>query len=251
MCCWVTILHPGGLWCSGEGVGADKREVAGEYPALYITGIPRQWLLRCKPIKTKNGSLIKHSSRFLLQLLLAKNLETVLALSSVCTSSNDRIPLATSLLQIFRHERQEAHLLKTLNDLDMEKEGKSSKNVSDLQQHDWILLTLLCPSNLWCLINFSTREVPVRGLILLIMNVTEFKTWPYRLGIHLIPWHFDGHHVNGPVHEDDCHVFCPHRSSECYWKNNGKQTILWGTSFKIGGPQTLVVIGGRQITTPN
>ena len=58
-----------------------------------------------------------------LQLLLAKDLETVLALSNVCTNSNDRIPLANALLQIFRHERHEAHLLKTMNDLEIEKEG--------------------------------------------------------------------------------------------------------------------------------
>lgn len=56
------------------------------------------------------------------ELLLAKDLETVLALSSVCTSSQDRVPLATALLQIFRHEQQEAHLLRTLTDLDIENE---------------------------------------------------------------------------------------------------------------------------------
>ena len=60
------------------------------------------------------------------QLLLAKDLETVLALSStVSANSNDRAPLATALLQIFRHEHQEAHLLRTLNDLDIDNEGKS------------------------------------------------------------------------------------------------------------------------------
>ena len=61
-----------------------------------------------------------------LQLLLAKDLETVLALSSVssgASGSNDHAPLATALLQIFRHERQEAHLLKTLNDIDIDNEG--------------------------------------------------------------------------------------------------------------------------------
>jgi len=57
--------------------------------------------------------------------LLAKDLETVLALSQVTKCSNDRAPLATALLQIFRHEHQEAHLLKTLNDLDIDNEGKS------------------------------------------------------------------------------------------------------------------------------
>jgi len=59
------------------------------------------------------------------QLLLAKDLETVLALSSVSAGSNDRGPLATALLQIFRHEHQEAHLLRTLNDLVIDNEGES------------------------------------------------------------------------------------------------------------------------------
>ena len=57
------------------------------------------------------------------QLLLAKDLETVLALAKVCRET-DRIPLATALLQIFRHERQEAQLLTTLADLDIENEGR-------------------------------------------------------------------------------------------------------------------------------
>lgn len=63
---------------------------------------------------------------FSYQLLVAKDLETVLALSStVSANSNDRAPLATALLQIFRHEHQEAHLLKTLNDFDIDNEGQS------------------------------------------------------------------------------------------------------------------------------
>jgi Ras GTPase-activating protein 1 len=60
------------------------------------------------------------------ELLLAKDLETVLALSSVSAASNDRAPLATALLQIFRHERQEAHLLRTLNDLDIDHEDSAA-----------------------------------------------------------------------------------------------------------------------------
>jgi hypothetical protein len=68
---------------------------------------------------------------FKFQLLVAKDLETVLALSStVSANSNDRAPLATALLQIFRHEHQEAHLLKTLNDLDIDNEGETLFYVS-------------------------------------------------------------------------------------------------------------------------
>jgi len=53
----------------------------------------------------------------------------VLALSAVSAGGNDRGPLATALLQIFRHEHQEAHLLKTLNDLDIDNEGRSYLNL--------------------------------------------------------------------------------------------------------------------------
>ena len=56
-----------------------------------------------------------------LQLLLNKDLQAVLALSAVC--SNSRVSLATALLQIFRHERQEAHLINTLNEKEIEREG--------------------------------------------------------------------------------------------------------------------------------
>lgn len=69
---------------------------------------------------------------FVLQLLLAKDLETVLALSAVSAGSNDRGPLATALLQIFRHEHQEAHLLRTLNDLDIDNEGEFHVRVTFL-----------------------------------------------------------------------------------------------------------------------
>ena len=59
--------------------------------------------------------------------MLAKDLETVLSLCSACSGNNDRIPLANALLQIFRHERHEAHLLKTLNDLDIDGEGRAAR----------------------------------------------------------------------------------------------------------------------------
>jgi hypothetical protein len=37
--------------------------------------------------------------------------------------SSERIPLAKSLLQIFRHEKQEKVILKTMNDFEINKEG--------------------------------------------------------------------------------------------------------------------------------
>jgi len=86
------------------------------------------------PVGKSDMGSIRVSSRFLheiimpiteysslKELLLAKDLETVLALAKVCRET-DRIPLATALLQIFRHERQEAPLLTTLTDLDIDNE---------------------------------------------------------------------------------------------------------------------------------
>lgn len=58
------------------------------------------------------------------QLILDPNLEAVRALADICHL--DRMPLATSLLRVFRHERKEADLLKTLNDAEIEKEEETS-----------------------------------------------------------------------------------------------------------------------------
>lgn len=57
------------------------------------------------------------------ELLVGKDLETVKSLCAAC--ANDRVPLANALLQIFRHERHEAHLLKTLNEIDIDAEGEA------------------------------------------------------------------------------------------------------------------------------
>lgn len=58
------------------------------------------------------------------QLILDPSLEVVRALSDICHL--DRMPLATSLLRIFRHEKKEADLLKSLNDAEIEKEEETS-----------------------------------------------------------------------------------------------------------------------------
>ncbi len=72
--------------------------------------------------------MLYSTCELIFQLVLAKDLESVLALSNVCTNSNDRIPLANALLQIFRHERHEAHLLKTMTDLEVDREGQQLPN---------------------------------------------------------------------------------------------------------------------------
>ncbi|XP_014259409.1 ras GTPase-activating protein 1 [Cimex lectularius] len=58
------------------------------------------------------------------QLILDPSLEVVRALADICHL--DRMPLANSLLRIFRHEKKEADLLKSLNDAEIEKEEETS-----------------------------------------------------------------------------------------------------------------------------
>ena len=59
---------------------------------------------------------------FLWQLLLNGDLSNILELFNICGS--DRIALAKSLLQIFRQEKQEKVILKTMNDLEIAREGE-------------------------------------------------------------------------------------------------------------------------------
>ncbi|XP_059490373.1 ras GTPase-activating protein 1 isoform X3 [Neocloeon triangulifer] len=58
------------------------------------------------------------------QLILDPSLEVVRALADICHL--DRIPLANSLLRIFRHERKEADLLRSLNEAEIEREQETS-----------------------------------------------------------------------------------------------------------------------------
>ncbi|CAB3388270.1 Hypothetical predicted protein [Cloeon dipterum] len=58
------------------------------------------------------------------QLILDPSLEVVRALADICHL--DRIPLANSLLRIFRHERREAELLRSLNEAEIEREQETS-----------------------------------------------------------------------------------------------------------------------------
>ena len=50
-----------------------------------------------------------------------RDLQAVKSLGQVC---KDRVTLASTLLKIFRHEREEIFLLKTMNSLEVEKQGK-------------------------------------------------------------------------------------------------------------------------------
>ncbi|XP_023933304.1 ras GTPase-activating protein 1 [Lingula anatina] len=74
--------------------------------------------VKCKFLHEIIMPINEYSS--LKELLLAKDLEAVKALTQVC--GNDRIPLAKSLLNIFRKEKQESHLIRTMNDREIDKE---------------------------------------------------------------------------------------------------------------------------------
>lgn len=56
------------------------------------------------------------------QMILQKEFHVIYALAHVC--GQDRTLLASLLLKIFRHEKAEAPLLRTLNDREINMEGK-------------------------------------------------------------------------------------------------------------------------------
>ncbi|KAL9987198.1 hypothetical protein ACROYT_G001462 [Oculina patagonica] len=57
------------------------------------------------------------------EIILDKDLQAVKSLGQVC---KDRVTLASTLLKIFRHEREEIFLLKTMNSLEIEKQEEVS-----------------------------------------------------------------------------------------------------------------------------
>lgn len=68
-------------------------------------------------IKTRyNNAIIMpiHQYQALKELILAKDMETILFLSSICESLEDRADLSTALLNIHLHEKQELQLIKAL-----------------------------------------------------------------------------------------------------------------------------------------
>lgn len=59
-------------------------------------------------------------------MILQKEFHVIYALAHVC--GQDRTLLASLLLRIFRHEKAEAPLLRTLNDREINMEGKKASN---------------------------------------------------------------------------------------------------------------------------
>lgn len=77
------------------------------------------------------------------ELLLDPGLEAVRALADLCHL--DRVPLATSLLRVFRHEHKEADLLQTLNDQEIDKEDDTSTLFRAASLTTTVILLLLLP----------------------------------------------------------------------------------------------------------
>lgn len=61
-----------------------------------------------------------------MQMILQKDFHVIYALAHVC--GQDRSLLASLLLRIFRHEKAEAPLLRTLNDREINMEGKTCRD---------------------------------------------------------------------------------------------------------------------------
>lgn len=71
-------------------------------------------------------------------MILQKEFHVIYALAHVC--GQDRTLLASLLLRIFRHEKAEAPLLRTLNDREINMEGKKQTQ----QTTNWVIRNLCC-----------------------------------------------------------------------------------------------------------
>ncbi|XP_032666711.1 ras GTPase-activating protein 1 [Odontomachus brunneus] len=93
------------------------------YPLSGVTPIGEWGALRLRLRYRHDLAMPPEEYSPLQQLLLDPELHVVKALADVCHL--DRVPLANSLLRIFRHERKEADLLRSLNQAEVEKEDET------------------------------------------------------------------------------------------------------------------------------
>ncbi|XP_014295659.1 ras GTPase-activating protein 1 isoform X2 [Microplitis demolitor] len=93
------------------------------YPFSGITPIGEWGALRLRIRYRHDLAMPPEEYSPLQQLLLDPELHVVRALADVCHS--DRVPLASSLLKIFRYERKEADLLRSLNQAEVDKEDET------------------------------------------------------------------------------------------------------------------------------
>ncbi|KAG8224112.1 hypothetical protein J437_LFUL001806 [Ladona fulva] len=94
------------------------------YPLSGITPIGEWGSLRLRIRYLHDLIMPQEEYSPMQQLVLDPSLEVVRALADICHL--DRIPLANSLLRIFRYERKEADLLRSLNEAEIEKEEETS-----------------------------------------------------------------------------------------------------------------------------
>ncbi|XP_039291566.1 ras GTPase-activating protein 1 isoform X2 [Nilaparvata lugens] len=99
-------------------------EIEGWYNLVGVTPMGEWGSLRLRMRYVHDLMMPEDEYSPLQQLILDPSLEAVRALADLCHM--DRMPLATSLLRIFRHERKEADLLRTLNDAEIAREGETS-----------------------------------------------------------------------------------------------------------------------------
>ncbi|XP_031782247.1 ras GTPase-activating protein 1 [Nasonia vitripennis] len=102
---------------------ANGEEMDEWYPFAGVTPIGDWGALRLRLRYRHDLAMPPEEYSPLQQLLLDPELHVVKALADVCHL--DRIPLANSLLRIFRHEKREADLLKSLNQAEVDKEDET------------------------------------------------------------------------------------------------------------------------------
>lgn len=103
---------------------ANGDEVDEWYPFAGVTPIGDYGAMRLRIRYRHDLAMPPDEYSPLQQLLLDPDLHVVKALSDV--SHLDRVPLASSLLRIFKHEKKEADLLRSLNQAEVDKEQETS-----------------------------------------------------------------------------------------------------------------------------
>lgn len=129
-------------------------------------------------------------------MILQKEFHVVYALAHVC--GQDRTLLASLLLKIFRHEKAEAPLLRTLNDREINMEG-NDRCTDDRQRRRASTLTP----------RFSRRTSTRRGH-------------------HAVQGDHARQHTDGAVHEGHGDAVRPPRSQRHHPQDHGEQTVLRG-----------------------
>ena len=131
-----------------------------------------------------------------MQLILNRELKTVFALIHVCSESTERRKkLASSLLQVFRHERVEAHLLRTIAEQEIDAEQGAP-------------LSLVALNAEWS---------PVKCC--------------FRVDSAVVSRRFHGDGGDGSVHEDDCVQVRAERTGRTDPQDRREQAGLRGTRW--------------------